>query len=109
MASATVIATIRIEGFHRWPEAPEPVEFLRARHRHLFLVRGERHVSHVDRDTEFILLGQAMRVWLARLFGEPMELGSYSCEGLAREMLDSLTLDAVEVWEDAENGARVCR
>ncbi len=107
MPVARVIATVTIEGFHYWPDAAGPVDFLSVRHRHRFLVRAEMPVCHDDRDVEFITLGRQVCGHLTRLHGDPCEFGAMSCEMIARELVAALGLSACEVWEDGENGARV--
>lgn len=102
-----VVATLRVEGFHRWPNAPDEVDFLRERHRHEFHIRVEREVEHDDRDVEIIMLKNAVRKHLHRLYGDPMFLGVMSCEMLARGLVDNFGLFACEVLEDGENGAKV--
>ena len=48
--------TFRKEGIHKYPDAPDGVEFLKYPHRHIFHFRVELEVFHDDRDVEFILL-----------------------------------------------------
>ena len=50
-----IFVTFQKEGIHRYPDAPEGVEFLRHPHRHMFHFRVEIEVFHDDRDIEFIL------------------------------------------------------
>ena len=108
-----VIVVVRVPGFHNWPDAPEPVAYLRARHRHLFTVRVEFDVTHDDRDVEFhIAQGWIRASFMRRLGGAPFEFGARSCEQIAHEVAVELKTFhrapcAVEVWEDDENGARV--
>lgn len=47
--------TTQFEGFHEYPQAPEGVEFLKYKHRHIFKVKVWIEVFHDDRDIEFIL------------------------------------------------------
>ncbi len=105
---ARVIATFRFEAFHRWPNAPHDVRFLADLHRHEFHVRMEKIVSSFDRETEFITLkkaGQAVREELQAKEGSEI----WSCEHWAEAFVNWIGLDACEVWEDGENGARVER
>jgi hypothetical protein len=46
----------KIEGVHRWENAPDKVSFLRNLHRHLFNVSVKLEVTHNDRDIEFFIL-----------------------------------------------------
>ena len=102
-----IIITLEVEGFHRWPEAPDEVDFLRARHRHLFKIKLAKCVKHTDRDIEIILFKREVLKTLASKYGTPMELGRMSCEQLATELVERLGCTQVEVLEDGENGARV--
>jgi hypothetical protein len=110
---------VRFHGFHRWPDAPDAVRHLVVRHRHLFTLRLWAWVHHDDRDVEFHLLQRAALGVVADLYpvatdghATEYELGSSSCEHVARAVAQRLTGDgwplaAVEVWEDDENGARL--
>jgi len=98
-----------VEGFHRWPEAPEEVSHLRTRHRHMFGFRVEIRVGHDDRDVEFII---AKRAVLSYLGQHPVK-GTESCEMIAKRIQGHLVtvrgwnVAMVEVDEDGENGAIV--
>jgi hypothetical protein len=107
-ARVRVYATTRFEGFHRWPDAPDEVAFLRDRHRHVFHVRAEASVSHGDRDVEFILLKRAVDRTVGAIKYE-YDTSTWSCEQWAECLLGRLKLDRVEVSEDGENGAIVER
>lgn len=103
-----VFATTSFEGFHHWPDAPEEVAFLRVLHRHRFHVRAEVNVTHDDRDVEFILLQRKVAAEIARIQASE-DVSCWSCERWARELIERLDLDACEVNEDGENGARLER
>ena len=45
----------RFNGIHCWPDAPEPVGFLRNHHHHLFVVYTQIDVNHDDRELEFLI------------------------------------------------------
>jgi hypothetical protein len=119
LSLASVCATVRLHGFHRWPDAPMAVGHLRDRHRHLFTVRLWAPVQHDDRDIEFQLLQRAALSALLDLYplahcghATEIELGTDSCEHVARKLVMRLggggvQLSAIEVWEDDENGARL--
>lgn len=98
------------EGIHRYPDAPEGVEFLRHPHRHMFHFYVTLEVFHNDRDVEFILFKRE----LEKLFTEGTMQADYkSCEMLAEDLLDYIEVNypgrftQVEVYEDNENGAIV--
>lgn len=107
--TASALVTFAVPGFHRWAEAPDHRDYLRSRHRHLFHVRVELELFHDDREVEF----HDLRDFAIELFGGG-ELGTASCEMIARELLQEITRRfgqdrraLVEVWEDGECGARV--
>lgn len=106
------------EGIHCYPAAAtDPklktgdkydVSFLANPHRHMFHFRVRIRVSHNDRDIEFI----QFKRWLESLYSDGvLELDYKSCEMLAEELIDSITIRyqnrdiEVEVSEDGENGA----
>jgi 6-pyruvoyl-tetrahydropterin synthase len=101
-----VYCTTSFEGFHCWPDAPEPVAFLRVLHRHRFNVRVEVRVRHDDRDVEFILLRRAVEVEIARVQATK-DVKTWSCERWASHLLETFEAVRVEVNEDGENGAIV--
>jgi len=109
MADVSIMVTHRVHGFHYWSAAPDEVAYLRARHRHLFLIIVSWAVKHDDRDVEFHIAQQ----WIRDVFPSVMDFGSKSCEMIARDLhSDLVAADRpaprwVEVWEDDENGARV--
>lgn len=110
MSPLTIIvyATTSFEGFHKWPDAPDEVAFLRELHRHRFHVRVEVKVQHDDRQVEFILLQREVdRV--IRFLQATKDVSCWSCERWARELFAELPLWRCEVSEDGENGAIVMR
>jgi hypothetical protein len=110
----TVTARFQFDGIHHWPDAPDPVKFLRNPHRHVFHVEGEISVSHEERETEFITLANSMKLYLIGTFPQAnfpgvLDLGSSSCEKIARMLVDMFELSRCFVSEDGENGATVYR
>lgn len=96
------------EGIHRYPDAPEGVEFLRHPHRHIFHFYVKLEVFHNDRDVEFILLKRE----LENLYNKNTLDADYkSCEMLAEELIEYIVEEypardiTVRVYEDDENGA----
>lgn len=78
-----VFCRTSFEGVHCWPDAPEPVFFLRTPHRHMFQVEVHVEVPHNDRAVEFILLKRNVNTWT---YGLPTNLLSKSCEMLAEDL-----------------------
>lgn len=101
-----VFAKTQVEGIHYFKNAPTGVEFLRERHRHMFHVKAYWHVSHVNRDKEFILLKRKLTDFVKDLFHNEHP-ATMSCEFIACSVIDHLHADKVEVNEDGENGAVV--
>jgi hypothetical protein len=99
-------------GFHRYPDAPEEVSYLRETHRHVFMFKVEIQVFHDDREIEFHMF----KNWLTSLYeGGDLQVDYKSCEMLAQELIDKIVLKyncsmrtvAVTVSEDGECGATV--
>ena len=108
ITSRTIFVQFTKEGIHRYPDAPEGVEFLKSPHRHIFHFRVSISVEHDDRDIEFILFKRE----LEGLFGNgTMQIDYKSCEMLASDLIAYLEeqypgrCGSVEVSEDGENGA----
>lgn len=97
----------KVEGFHYYEAAPEPVVFLKHRHRHMFGVRVDVRVTHDDRDVEFIIGKRLLELYLKC---NPID-GPESCEMIARRVAHHFdenigwSVARVEVDEDGENGA----
>ena len=113
-----IFVTFQKEGIHKYPAAPEGVEFLQYPHRHMFHFRVEIDVFHDDRDIEFILFKRE----LERLYssieaegktGPTLELDYKSCEMIADDLSEYIYEKyphrsfTITVSEDGENGA-VC-
>jgi len=101
--------TFQKEGIHKYPDAPEGVEFLKYPHRHMFHFRVELEVFHDDRDVEFILLKRE----LEGLYNEgTLQLDYKSCEMMADDLYTYINVNypdrdvIIEVSEDGENGTR---
>lgn len=103
-----VWATTTFEGFHRWPEAPEAVGYLRSRHRHRFHVRAEVEVTHEGRAVEFHQLAHRLEAQVGTVMRE-CDTETWSCERWAMTLLARLDLVRCEVSEDGEHGATVER
>lgn len=106
--SRTIFVTFRKEGIHRYPDAPEGVEFLKHPHRHMFHFRVTLDVFHNDRDVEFILFKRELE---GLYTAATLEVDYKSCEMLAEDLINYISAKyplrklSVEVSEDGENGA----
>ena len=102
--------TFQKEGIHKYPDAPDEVDFLRYPHRHIFHFKVEIEVHHDDRDIEFFIFKR----WLESLYADNiLQLDYKSCEmisdDLARKIKDKYPGRrlAIDVSEDGENGCHV--
>ena len=105
----SIFCRTTFEAFHRWPDAPPEVEFLRDRHRHLFHVELRIEVTHDDREVEFLLLQNALKEWIQETLANE-DTSTWSCESWCRATMqvawfDSYFASYVSVSEDGENGA----
>ncbi len=107
LVSTIAWVTCQFEGWHAWPDAPEPRAYLASPHRHLFKVLVELEVFHDDREIEFHDLLDFVR---SQLPGP--DLGARSCEMMAKALGHSILARfpgrdvLVSVSEDGEVGAR---
>ena len=96
------------EMIHKYPNAPEGVEFLKHPHRHLFKFKTYIQVYHDDRDIEFILVKRHIDNYLNDL---NKNLKTKSCEMISNYLAENLQLNypnrdiKIEVSEDGENGS----
>ena len=102
--------TFQKEGIHKYPNAPDEVEFLRYPHRHIFKFKVQIEVYNDDRDIEFFIFKR----WLESLYtDDTLELDYKSCEmiadDLAKEIKDKYSGRwlAIDVSEDGENGCHI--
>jgi hypothetical protein len=102
--------TFQKEGIHKYPDAPEGVEFLRYPHRHMFHFKVFIEVFHDDRDIEFILFKRELEALYA---GGELQLDYKSCEMISDDLYAYISEKypnrtiQIEVAEDGENGALV--
>ena len=109
MIKRSVFCSLQFVAFHRWPDAPENVDYLRNTHRHVFKVAVTAEVQHDNRDIEFITLKEMVQDYVDRQFAGK-DLGRMSCEDIAHDILDHFSmLDKVSIAEDGENGATLWR
>lgn len=98
--------TSRFEAFHKYPDAPNEVKFLRNSHRHVFHVQLSVYTEK-SREVEFFLLRKDLDRIVRPL--NKQNLDSLSCEGIAVLIATKLafkySLASITVSEDGENGA----
>ena len=107
-AFKTIWVRFQKEGIHKYPEAPEGVEFLQYPHRHMFHFEVEIEVFHDDRDIEFILFKRE----LENVYADgTLQLHYKSCEMLCDDLAGYVLGNYPNRWlritvsEDNENGA----
>lgn len=93
------------EGFHAYPNAPEVVSYLRARHRHMFKIKIKLEVFQNDREVEFHMFLN----WIKSLYAaQAIDLNNKSCETHAEELIEKISTTypgryiTVTVSEDGE-------
>jgi hypothetical protein len=102
--------TFQKEGIHKYPNAPEGVEFLKYPHRHIFHFRVQLEVGHLDREVEFILFKRELEALYST---GTLQLNNMSCEMIAEELSSYIFTKypgrdtIIEVSEDGENGCRM--
>lgn len=104
-----VYCRTRFVGFHRWPNAPDSVGYLRDLHRHEFHVEVGVRVQGDDRDVEFITLKQTVDGCIAQQ--QQYWPAEFSCEMMCNAIYDRLKnmyiIAYIDISEDGENGAQI--
>ena len=102
--------TFQKEGIHKYPDAPDEVDFLRYPHRHIFHFKVAIAVTLNDRDIEFI----QFKRWLERLYDDKtLELDYKSCEMMSDDLYEKINEKYggrevhIDISEDGENGAHI--
>ena len=102
--------TFQKEGIHKYPDAPDEVDFLRYPHRHMFHFKVQIEVYNDDRDIEFFIFKR----WLEGLYAdETLQLDYKSCEMISDELAKQIKDKypgrqlSIDVSEDGENGCHV--
>lgn len=99
--------TTRFEGFHKYPNAPDEVKFLRNEHRHIFKLKIWIEVFHDERDIEFILFKRFVNNYVT----DNAKLNNLSCEMISDILYKNISNTysdrkiKIEVSEDGENGS----
>jgi len=102
--------TFQKEGIHKYPDAPDEVDFLRYPHRHMFHFKVQIEVYDNDRDIEFFIFKR----WLESLYADSiLELDYKSCEMMADDLAKQIKDKypgrqlSIDVSEDGENGCHI--
>ena len=101
--------TTEKEMFHKYPNAPDEVHYLRTLHRHMMKFKVWLEVFHNDRDIEFIMFKQYVVNSLTMI---DQKLGPCkSCEMISDDIYNYIKETypnrkvMIEVSEDQENGS----
>ena len=108
--NTSVIICLDVDGFHRYPNAPKAVSFLRKKHRHTFKIKVAVQVETLDREKEIFLLRDDLQDYINEAFGCPAQFNTMSCEMIAKEVLEFFEPENAiwcEVYEEETGGARV--
>lgn len=109
-----VITKNYIEGLHRWKEAPEHLDYLRNKHRHIFHIICEWEVTNEDRQLEIIETQKMIDKYFDKYCNKKYNLCDFhnmSCEQICNELLKQYSdkgLKQVTVLEDGYGGS-VCQ
>lgn len=111
MTATRVFVRTGFTGFHRWPEAPTEVAFLRNLHRHVFFVELIVNVT-ADRQVEFYLLQAELNKVCAQIILPALAKDqTLSCESMATMIFSHFSktylVYRVQISEDNENGAYI--
>ena len=104
-----IFASIKLqfEQFHCWPNAPEEVGFLRAKHRHIFHLTVNIQQFQDDRDIEYFLFQREVQELKDTIEWKE----NTSCEMFSIQLKRKLEVKypnreiQVSLFEDGENGA----
>jgi hypothetical protein len=113
----SILVKTQLEALHKWASIPSehPSQYLKNSHRHLFQIELRFHVTHSDRDIEFIAFKQKVDYFLQNYFMRDTQSGlvnlqSFSCEMLGNLLIQNYQPDGcywVQILEDGEMGSIV--
>lgn len=108
----SIVTHNQIIGCHNWPDAPAKYGYLRALHRHVFVIRCKFEVSHTNRHIEINDMQEKIDKVFHDEFGYSeegwgLQFGPMSCEDMARWCIDKFNCVECEVLEDGFGGAYV--
>mgnify|MGYP007029251346 FL=1 len=106
-----VITKNYIEGLHCWKDAPNHLDYLRNKHRHIFHVHCYWEVKHNDREIEIIETQKEVDNYFKKYYSNKYNMCDFenmSCEDICNELLGCYKekgLKQVLVLEDGQGGA----
>jgi len=95
--------------FHKYPNAPDEVNFLKNLHRHLFKFKVYIQIKDNNRDIEFFMFKRSVKKYINKIYLELKE--SFSCEMFSDELAKCIRQYypnrkiMIEISEDGENGS----
>ena len=98
--------THNFEGFHKYPDAPDEVVFLKNEHRHIFHLKIWIEVFHDDREIEFFMFKNFIKTLI-----KTDSFNHMSCEMISDILYEKINKKypkrdvKIEVSEDKENGS----
>ena len=99
-----------IEGFHNYPDAPDFCNYLRVRHRHIFVIECKFVVEDKNREIEINCMQGILHDYLTGKYGVPCEFGTMSCEMIAHDLLQNfIQMRECSVREDGFGGALIVK
>ena len=95
--------------FHKYPDAPDEVNFLRDRHRHIFKFKVWIEVQHDNRDVEFFMFKKDVNAFIEQLntllgINKSCEMISDYLHNQIKEKYHDRKIK-ISVSEDGENGS----
>lgn len=104
MGRSYIVIRTSFEAIHAWTECPwTDVSFLKNCHRHIFHVEMKIE-TFADRGIEFIRYKRSLDSYIKGEYGGK-DIGSTSCEMIAKTLAEVFKASEVEVSEDLENSA----
>jgi hypothetical protein len=106
MKKKFICITTQREMFHRYPDAPNEVSFLKNLHRHLMKVKVAIQVVGNEREIEFFMFQRKVNEYLEHHIPD-----NKSCEAISDLLATEIKLDypdreiRIEISEDGENSS----
>lgn len=103
-----------VEGLYCWKDAPKHTDYLRNKHRHIFVIECGYSVEKTDREVEIIESQHKIEQLLKQNFYNDdynmCDFGNMSCEDICLFLLNKCKeISFVKVTEDGYGGAYVRR
>lgn len=105
--SGEIGITLKVVGYHFYPDAPKKVEFLSESHRHIFGIEAVFAITELNRELEFFIMRQKIVEHLDLSYPQYIiggyDFGAMSCEMIADDLTKAFGLLWCKVDEDGEN------